>query len=237
MINQQVSQFYLKAEPACKTEVIDAIVLDLEAFNEGRPSHDRLRIPSESTLNRILRELDAYERALAQHGSKYAQKHQGWTRKRPRPGRLFELVEADTQEMHVMVVGNDGEVIGRPYLTVFLEVRTRMPYAWSIGFNPPSLDTTLNTLKQSLSNDNMYGGVAIRYIFDSGPEFVAQNLRRIISMLGGEVCYCEPAAGNQKPHVEAFFGVWSKEIAHVMQGTTFSNIGARGDYSSEKTHA
>lgn len=49
MINQQVSQFYLKAEPACKTEVIDAIVLELEAFNDGRPSHDRLKIPSEST--------------------------------------------------------------------------------------------------------------------------------------------------------------------------------------------
>ncbi|MNC17888.1 hypothetical protein D3C75_657800 [compost metagenome] len=63
---------------------------------------------------------------------------------------------------------------------------------------------------------------------------MAQNLRRIIAMLGGEVCYCEPATGNQKPHVEAFFGVWSKEIAHAMPGTTFSNIAARGDYNSEK---
>jgi putative transposase len=234
IINQQVKELYLKSEPACKTEVIDAIVLELEAFNEGRPKHDRLKIPSESTLNRILRELDAYETACAQHGSKYAQKRQGWTRKRPRQGRLFELVEADTQQMHVMVVNDQGEVIGRPYLTVFLEVYTRMPYAWTIGFNPPSLDTTLQALKLSLSSDNMYGGAAIRYVFDSGPEFVEQNLRRIIAMLGGEICYCEPATGNQKPHVEAFFGVWSKEIAHAMPGTTFSNIGARGDYDPEK---
>jgi putative transposase len=234
IINQQVKELYLKPEPACKTEVIDAIVLELEAFNEGRPKHDRLTIPSQSTLNRILRELDAYETACAQHGSKYAQKKQGWTRKRPRPGRLFELVEADTQQMHVMVVNDHGDVIGRPYLTVFLEVHTRMPYAWSIGFNPPSLDTTLQALKQSLSSDNIYGGVALRYVFDSGPEFVADNLRRIIALLGGEVCYCEPATGNQKPHIEAFFGVWSKEIAHAMPGTTFSNIAARGDYNSEK---
>lgn len=234
IIKQQVKELYLKSEPACKTEVIDAIILELEAFNEGRPKHDRLKIPSESTLNRILRELDAYETACAQLGSKYAQKKQGWTRKRPRQGRLFELVEADTQQMHVMVVNDHGEVIGRPYLTVFLEVYTRMPYAWSIGFNPPSLDTTLQALKQSLSSDNIYGGVALRYIFDSGPEFVADNLRRIIALLGGEICYCEPATGNQKPHVEAFFGVWSKEIAHAMPGTTFSNIAARGDYNSEK---
>jgi putative transposase len=96
------------------------------------------------------------------------------------------------------------------------------------------LDTTLQTLKQSLSSDNIYGGAALRYVFDSGPEFVAENLRRIIALLGGEVCYCEPATGNQKPHVEAFFGVWSKEIAHAMPGTTFSNIAARGDYNSEK---
>jgi putative transposase len=234
IIKLQVKELFLKSEPACKTEVIDAIVLELEAFNEGRPKHDRLKIPSTSTLNRILRELDAYETACAQHGSKYAQKKQGWTRKRPRTGRLFELVEADTQQMHVMVVNDRGEVIGRPYLTVFLEVYTRMPYAWTIGFNPPSLDTTLQALKWSLSSDNVYGGVALRYVFDSGPEFVADNLRRIIALLGGEVCYCEPATGNQKPHVEAFFGVWSKEIAHAMFGTTFSNVVARGDYDSEK---
>lgn len=234
IIKRQIKEFYLTAEPACKTEVIDAIVLELEAFNEGRPKPDQLKIPSPSTLNRILRELDAYETASAQHGSNYAQKKQGWTLKRRRSGRLFELVEADTQQMHVMVVNNRGEVIGRPYLTVFLEVCTRMPYAWSIGFNPPSLDTTLQTLKLSLSSDNMYGGVAVRYVFDSGPEFIADNLRRIIALLGGEVCYCEPATGNQKPHIEAFFGVWSKEIAHVMPGTTFSNIAARGDYDSEK---
>ncbi|WP_095192527.1 DDE-type integrase/transposase/recombinase [Pseudomonas sp. Irchel 3A7] len=234
IIKQQVKDLYLKLEPACKTEVIDAIVLELEAFNDGRPKHDRLRIPSTSTLNRILRELDAYETACAQHGSKYAQKKQGWTRKRPRPGRLFELVEADTQQMHVMAVNDRGEVIGRPYLTVFLEVYTRMPYAWSIGFNPPSLDTTLQALRWSLSSDNMYGGVATRYVFDSGPEFVADNLRRIIALLGGEVCYCEPGTGNQKPHMEAFFGVWSKEIAHEMPGTTFSDIATRGDYNAEK---
>ncbi|PNB71394.1 transposase [Pseudomonas sp. GW456-E7] len=233
IIQQQVKELYLKPEPTCKTEVIDAIVQELKTFNDGRPKHDRLKIPSESTLNRLLRELDAHETACAQHGSKYAQKRQGWTRKRPSPGRLFELVEADTQEMHVVVVDDDGEVIGRPYLTVFLEVFTRMPYAWAIGFNPPSLDTTLQALKLSLSSENTYGGTAIRYIFDSGPEFVEHNLRRIIAMLGGEICYCEPAAGNQKPHVEAFFGVWSKEIAHAMPGTTFSNITTRGDYNSE----
>jgi putative transposase len=234
IIKPLVKELYLKSEPACKTEVIDAIVEELEAFNAGRPEHDRLKIPSASTLNRILRELDDYETNQAQHGNKSAQKRHGWTRRRPRLGRLFELVEADTQEMHVMVVDAHGEVIGRPYLTLFLEVYTRMPYAWSIGFNPPSLDTTLQALKQSLSSDNAYGGVAVRYVFDSGPEFIAQNLRRIIAMLGGEVCYCEPATGNQKPHVEAFFGVWSKEIAHAMPGTTFSDIAARGDYNSEK---
>lgn len=234
IIKQQVTELYLKQEPACKTEVIDAIFLELEAFNTGRPVHDKLKIPSPSTLNRILRELDAYERASAQKGSKYAQKHQGWTRKRPRPARLFELVEADTQEMHVTVVDDYDEVIGRPYLTVFLEVNTRMPIAWHIGFNPPSLDTTLQALKLSISSDNPYGGVAQRYIFDNGVEFVEQNLRRILGMLGAEITYCEPATGNQKPHVEAFFGTWSKEIAHAMPGTTFSNIAARGDYNSEK---
>lgn len=234
IITQLVSTLYMQKEPACKTEVIDAIRLELQAFNDSRPEPDQLKIPSESTLNRILREQDAYNRAVAQKGQKYAQKHQGWTRKRPRSARLYELVEADTQEMHVMVVDDDGQVVGRPYLTVFLEVSSRMPTAWTIGFNPPSLDTTLKALKLSISSENAYGGVAERYVFDSGSEFVGKNLQRIIAMMGGEICYCEPGTGNQKPHVEAFFGTWSKEIAHVMPGTTFSSIAARGAYNSEK---
>ncbi|MBF8644070.1 DDE-type integrase/transposase/recombinase [Pseudomonas pudica] len=233
LILQQMDALYLKPEPACKTEVIDAIILALRELNDNRPSHDRLKVPSPSTLNRIILEHDAYERTLAQKGSKYAQRQHGWTRKRPRPARLFALVEADTQQMHVLVVDEEGQVIGRPYLTAFLEVSTRMPIAWTIGFNPPSLDTTLKALKLSMSSDNPFGGVAERYVFDSGAEFIGDNLRRIIGMLGGEVCYCEPGTGNQKPHIEAFFGVWSKEIAHMLPGTTFSNIAARGDYNSE----
>lgn len=233
IIQQQMDVLYLVPEPASKTELIDAITLALNEANDNRPSHDRLKVPSPSTLNRILLEHDAYERTVAQKGSKYAQKQHGWTRKRPRPTRLFSLVEGDTQQMHVLLVDEDNQVIGRPYLTAFLEISTRMPIAWTIGFNPPSLDTTLKALKLSMSSDNPFGGVAERYVFDSGSEFIGDNLRRIIGMLGGEVCYCEPGTGNQKPHIEAFFGVWSKEIAHVMPGTTFSNIVSRGDYHSE----
>ncbi|MBC3475773.1 DDE-type integrase/transposase/recombinase [Pseudomonas taiwanensis] len=234
IIEAEIKLHYLNAEPARKTEVIDTILETLDEANEARPDCDKLKVPSSSTLNRILREVDSYEKDLAQKGIKYARRQHHWSVKHSRATHVLQLVEADTQMLHVIIVDQFGEVIGRPYLTAFMDVCTRMICAWTVSFNPPSLDTTLRALRLSLSSDNPYGGVGQRYVFDGGPEYIAENLQRIILMLGGEICYCEPGSPNQKPHIEAFFGTLSKELVHLMPGTTFAAPTDRGDYDSEE---
>lgn len=234
IFNQQVGRLYLQPEPASKVEVIDAIVEELEAFNSGRPDHDKLKVPSTSTLHRLLRDIDAHQRAMKQFGANHAARENRWSIRTPRPSRLFEQVEGDTQMMHLMGADKDGRVIGRPTLTALLETSSGRLVSRVISYSPACAETTLRAFRWSISSDNPLGGVAQRYVFDNGIEFREENVRRSIELFGAEVCFNEPGKPCQKARVEAFFGSWSKEIAHFMPGTTFSNTDARGDYNPAK---
>lgn len=212
------------------TEINDAI----DDLNSHQPQFEKYRTPSNSTLYRILKSWDRYEIDRAQLGRDKANKLHYWGRAFFRPRRLLEYVEADTQELHIVVVDRFGEVIGRPYLTVFLEVKTRWVIGWDISFNPPSIDSTLKALRNSIHEDNPRGGLAICYRTDNGAENIAEDLRIKLHWLGAKILYCPPKTPNRKPFVEAFFRTWSIQIVHHLMGTTLSNAKALGDYNPEK---
>ncbi|VVN72948.1 hypothetical protein PS718_00539 [Pseudomonas fluorescens] len=235
LIRQFLRQCYWVRTPLTKSAVIESISLAIKRLNALRPASRQYRIPSTTTLYRIICELDSFETACKQYGRRYAIQKNRWGAALPEPECLFERVEADTQKLHVFAADSLGRVIGRPYLTVFLEIKTRHVVGWYISFNPPSLDTTLVALKASINSDNVYAGVAVLYIFDNGPEYIAKALRDILELLGAAVSFCEPGEPNQKPHIEAFFKTWSTQIVHSMSGTTFTGVAARGDYNSEKS--
>jgi putative transposase len=234
VIRHYVKECHWVPTPLTKSALIESVRLAIKNLNESRPANRQYRVPSCSTLYRIINELNAFETACKQHGRRAAMRKNRWGAALPEPDYLLERVEADTQLLHLFVADTLGRVIGRPYLTVFLEIRTRRVMGWHISFNPPSLDTTLIALKASICSDNLYGGVGNLYIFDNGPDYIAKTLRDTLGMLRAEVSFCEPGEPNQKPHIEAFFRTWSTQIVHSMRGTTFTGIASREGYEPEK---
>ncbi|WP_060493736.1 DDE-type integrase/transposase/recombinase [Pseudomonas sp. NBRC 111140] len=234
LIKSDIASFYWTTTPFTKTALISSIRLKLDALNSRRRTTEQFRIPSISTLYRIINEIDAHETTLHQRGRKAAKRDHYWGATIPEPERLFERVEADSRPLDIILVDKNGKPLGRPVLTVFIEVKTRFVIAWHISFNPASLDTTILVLRDSLNADNPHGGLAELYIVDNGPEFIAKALRKVLWLMGAEVTFCEPDEPNQKPHVERFFETWACEIEHVLRGTTKESIEARGDYNSEE---
>ncbi|VVO09478.1 hypothetical protein PS712_03338 [Pseudomonas fluorescens] len=159
LIRQYVKQCYWALTPLTKTALIETIQGAIQNLNATRPAIWQYREPSITTLYRIICELDAYETRSKQHGRRSAMRQHRWGVALPEPDWLLDRVEADTQLLHLFVVDEKGRVIGRPYLTVFLEIKTRHVIGWHISFNPPSLDTTLVALRDSLRSDNPYGGL------------------------------------------------------------------------------
>jgi putative transposase len=232
VIRTNIASYYWNETPFSKTWLIASIRLMVEYLNRSRAANEQFRIPSKSTVYRIICEVDSYQTTVHQKGIKAAKKLHYWGEPLPEPERLFELVEADTRPMDIVLVDEKGKPIGKPVLTVFIEVKTRYIIAWHISFNPASLDTTEIALKQSMSANNPHGGVAERYVFDNGGEWIANVLRKILYLIGSDVTYCEVEEPNQKPHVEAFFKTWAQEIEHRLRGTTKQNPEARGKYDA-----
>lgn len=233
LIKFNIASYYWTPYPFSKTGLIASIQLMLEQLNLCRAVNEQFRIPSESTLYRIICEIDSHETTRHQKGVKAAKKLHYWGAPMPEPDRLFERVEADSRPMDIFLADENGKPIGKPILTVFIEVKTRYVIAWHISFNPASLDTTEIALKRSMRLDNPHGGVAELYVFDNGPEWIANALRKILWLLGAEVSYCEPGEPNQKPHAEAIFKTWAIEIEHRMRGTTLQNSKERARYDAE----
>ncbi|MFG0268805.1 MULTISPECIES: transposase [Pseudomonas] len=223
IITANVELLWHTPTPCNQTALIDSIDLSLRTYNERLEADQRLPIPSRSTLYRILRDLDTYQIDKHQLPLQEALKKQHYSKKCTPLHRRLELVEGDTHLLDVQICDESGELIGRPWLTVLLDVKTRIIVGWDISFNPPSAEKTLRALKTSLLRNNPYGGLALYYRVDNGAEFIANRIKEVLSLMGSHITFCEPGGPNKKPHVERFFRIWTTNIVHTMRGTTFSS--------------
>ncbi|MNF33400.1 Integrase core domain protein [compost metagenome] len=233
-IDHWVRELYLIELPHSIVEVTDVIQCSLEDLNSKRPVTDQLSVPSSSTIWRIIKQYDTYEKDLAQLGRQRAIKKQKFSRKGQQPMHLLEHVECDTQMIDVLVVNDRGTVIGRAWLTVLIDKLSRVIIGWDISINPPCIEKTLRALKDSLRSDLPYTGLATTYVMDNGSEFAGNKIGYIMHLLGSKVVYCEPYTPDQKPYVERWFKTHNIQFAHHLSGTTFSDPEERGDYNSEK---
>ncbi len=233
LIRDNVKEFFWIDNPWEIINLSKAIQLAIKDRNRGRSALNQYRIPSLSTLRRIIKELDAYKTELAQNGKWAARRKNRFGGKLHEPERLFEVVQLDTQRMHVILVDGENRVVGRPYLTVFFEVTTRHVVGWHVSFNPPSSDTTLRVFIESIRSDNPYGGVAESYLADNGAENIGESHRDRLELLLTRTSYCQPLIPDEKAPNERLFETLSKGFVHYLSGTTRSNVAKRGDYDSE----
>lgn len=233
LFNHYLDLFYLKPEHASISEVIDAIRESATAINESRPLWDQLKIPSTTTLYRIIKEFDQLEIDIKQKGLKKAIRIHKFSRKYSEPLRAYELSEDDNHTLDVIATDKYGRPIGKPYLTGILFTAPRFVAGYDLSFNAPSLAKTIRALKHSLRNDRENTGLADRYIFDNGPEFKSPHLIEKIELLGATASYCAPYTPEQKPHIERWFNTLAIQFTHKLKGTTLSNPEKCGDYDSE----
>lgn len=231
MINYWIQELYLQDTRITVTELIDVIISSVEDLNDRRAITEQLHVPSKTTLWRIIQEIDPYEKDLHQKGKRLALKNQHWSQKTSSPFRLLERVEGDTQEMDVFVRSAGGDILGRPFLTLFLDIKSRCVNAYDISLNPPCIEKTLRALKNGLVSGNPYAGLGQYYVLDNGTEFAGKKLSDVMNLLGAHIIFCEPYSPNQKPHVERWFKTLNTQFSHHLSGTTFSNPEDRGDYN------
>ncbi len=155
------------------------------------------------------------------------------------------VVQIDHTKVDVIVVDEEHRLpIGRPFLTLAIDVTTKMVTGFVMTLDPPSaLSAGLCVAHAVIRKEHwlakrdvlaewpIYGKMQKIHL-DNAKEFHGKMLTRACQQHGIILEYRPKGLPNYGPHIERAFRTFMGEC-HNLQGTTFSNIKAKMDYDSE----
>lgn len=163
------------------------------------------------------------------------------------PGADWPLavVQIDHTPLDIILVDDvDRRPVGRPWITLAIDVFSRMVAGFYVSFDPPGalsvgqcLANAILPKESWLAKHDIKGewpcwGMPVRLHMDNAKEFRGNMLKRACDEYGIDIEWRPVARPHFGGHIERLLGTFAKEI-HTLPGTTFSNTRERGDYNSE----
>lgn len=202
--------------------------------------------PSRKALSARVSARSLREMVRAREGAEAARQRFAPVRPGPLPTAPLRLVQADHTRVDLVLVDAATRApLGRPWLTLVLDVYTRCVPGLHVAFDAPSSAGVALAMAQAvLPKDDWLASRAIRLAWpmhglpgtlhlDNGREFRARALRLGCQQHGVRVEYRPPATPRFGGHIERLMGTLMGRV-HALPGTTFSNVAERGDYPSER---
>lgn len=206
-----------------------------------------LQTPHSTTIRRRINEISEEEKVKQRYGKKVSD-----NKFRPIRGNFphahypLSVVQIDHTPVDIILVDEVfRQPFNKPYLTVAIDVYSRMILGINISFDPPgAMGTGLcisnailakETYLQKLGVDGSWGcwGVMETIHVDNAKEFRGIMLKKACENYGINLEFRPVATPHYGGHIERFLGSFSKAV-HDLPGTTFSNIKERSTYKSEK---
>ena len=211
-----------------------------------RRCHAEKRVtPSRNSVLKRIRALDARLVARKRLGAKSAESIALST-----PGMLeateaLELIQIDHTLADVMIVDSVYRCsIGRPWLSLAIDVATRSVLGFHLGLEAPSALAVALCIEHAVlpkirsaaapvteASWDMFG-VPKTILVDNGSEFHGEALTRGCVEYGIALTYRPVARPRFGAHVERLIGTMMGRI-HLLPGSTDSSPTARGSYQSE----
>jgi putative transposase len=164
------------------------------------------------------------------------------------PGADYPLsvVQIDHTELDIMVVDEvNREAICRPWITLAIDVYSRMVLGFFIALEEPSamsvgmcLSNAILPKDKLLTTHNINTpwncwGLLSTIHADNGKDFRGEMVRRACQQYGIDLVWRPVGRPHFGGHIERLMRTFNDEI-HDLPGTTFSNPTLRGEYDSEK---
>lgn len=242
IIDEVIHDFYLTSQrPSAKKAAREI---------QRRCSERRLEAPSESTVTRRLKQLDD-RRVLRGRG----QRERAMNRYQPVPGRFpgadhpLAVVQIDHTPVDIILV-DDGHrrAIGRPWITLAIDIYSRMVVGFYLSFDPPS-ETSVGLCiahgicpkagwlaAHGIDAEWPVWGFPQKIHVDNAAEFRSDGLRRSCLNHDIDIEFRPVKQPRYGGHIERLLGTLLQEI-HDLPGTTFSSVAERDGYDSEKKAA
>lgn len=167
------------------------------------------------------------------------------------PGGLYplETVQIDNTPMDIIVVDEiDRQPIGRPHLTIAIDIYSRMIFGFYIALEAPSYYNVSQCLSNGILSKEKYlhsigvegswkiWGIPKNLSLDNGSDFTSNELVRFCEQYGITITWRIPGTPKLGGNIERAIRTYMNEV-HTLPGTTKSNPTKRGEYNSEKEAA
>lgn len=205
----------------------------------------KLRVPARNTVALRVASLDPRKVARSRGGQDDARDLQGVGGLPPEVTAPLEQVQIDHTVIDLIIVDErDRQPIGRPYLTIAIDVFTRCVPGMVVTLEAPSAVSTGLCLAHAACDKRpslerldvemnwpMSGKPKLLYL-DNAAEFKSEALRRGCEQHGIHLSYRPPGLPHFGGIVERIIGT-AMQMIHELPGTTFSNPDQRGKYDSD----
>ena len=210
----------------------------------------KLQVPARNTVALRIANLDPLKTTRRREGQDASRRLQGAGGVPPALTAPLEQVQIDHTVIDLIVVDErDRQPIGRPYLTIAIDVFTRCVVGMVVTLEAPSAVSVGLCLAHAACDKrpwlerldvemdwSMSGKPMLLYL-DNAAEFKSEALRRGCEQHGIRLDYRPLGQPHYGGIVERIIGTAMQMIHDELPGTTFSNPGQRGEYASEKRAA
>jgi putative transposase len=195
---------------------------------------DRI-IPHFTTYLSRVKEYDTYQRSKARSSTTQHRKSSTHGGKLEHPEIIGGAMQIDATKLNVFVKVDGVNTSIRPWLTILIDVYTRVITGRNLSLSPPSSSSTISAVLMSCTEDVQAKRVIpIVLQHDNGSENSNSAVRHIASELCFDLQPGAPYYPNHQAVVESNFNSMEKRCFHLMGGTTFGKLGQNRPYQAEK---
>ncbi len=227
IIKREIHAFFLRPERPALSQLVERIGERCHAAGKPVPNwrtiHARVEALDPMLRARKRRETSVLARLQAVPGGLEA----------PRP---LDIVEIDHTPVDVIVVDPEGrQIAGRPWLTLAIDIHTRMVLGYNLSFEAPSVisvglclltavfDKSALLAEKDLDLSWPSMGLPKQIFVDNGSEFHSKAFLRGCQDNGIEVKWRPPGAPRYGGHIERLIGT-NMNAVHVLDGSTGSSV-------------
>ena len=210
----------------------------------------RLKPPSANTIRSRIKDMSAALVTKRRHGAKKARDDHAYVKGRfPGAVRPLSVVQIDHTKLDIEIVDDVyRQPIGRPWITLAIDVYSRMITGMYLSLEAPSAFSVGMCIRNSvLRKETDLGRLGIdaewpvwglmdKLHFDNGKDFHSETVLKGCEEYGIDVDYRLVKRPEFGGHIERAIGTIGRKT-HELPGTTFSNIVMKGVYDSEKNAA
>ena len=239
IIQDKIHSVYLSSSRKSITKTIREIEIACNDFS--------IEAPHPNTIRSRIKDISEEERIRKRYGYQEAKyKFEPIKGSFPGAGYPLSVVQIDHTLVDIILVDEHyRKPFMRPWLTLAIDVYSRMVVGFYLSFDSPGFFGTGVCIANSILPKEMWlsqlgidaewpcWGIMDSLHLDNAKEFKSEDLKRVCQNYGIKIDYRPVGAPHWGGHVERLLGTFAKEI-HNLPGTTFSSVSERKKYQSEK---